>query len=132
VLANWCFRNINSFPPVIVHITDGEATDGDPGPALAAIQALRTSHGSAILFNVHLSSNRGATPTSFPDEVSRLPDSFARLLFQNSSRLTPFMRTVAWENDMFLSEEARAFVLNADPSLMVLALEIGTRPGKLW
>ena len=42
------------------------------------------------------------------------------------------MRTVAWENGLPLTDAAKAFVLNADPTLLVLALEIGTRPGKLW
>jgi len=132
VLESWVFRNRNSFPPVVVHITDGEATDGDPGPLLAALRELGTAHGRVILFNVHLSSNRGAAATSFPDSAAGLPDPFARMLFEQSSLLTPFMRTVAWDQKLFLTEQARAFVLNADPSLMVLALEIGTRPGKLW
>lgn len=132
VLENWAYRNHGSFPPVVVHITDGEATDGDPGPLLEQLTQLRTGHGPVILFNVHLSSSRSAAPTSFPDTAQGLPDAFARMLFEHSSPLTPFMRTVAWENGQILTEQAKAFVLNADPSSMVLAMEIGTRPGKLW
>ncbi len=54
------------------------------------------------------------------------------MLFERASLLTPFMRNVAWENGLYLSEQSRAFVLNADPTLLVLALEIGTRPGNVW
>jgi hypothetical protein len=54
------------------------------------------------------------------------------MLFHHSSLLTPHMRTVAWDHSLMVSEEARAFVLNADPTLMVLALEIGTRAGSTW
>lgn len=132
ILSFWLARNPVSFPPVIVHITDGEATDGDPNPYLAALGTLGSQNGRVTLFNVHLSSRRNAVPVSFPDTDEGLPDDFARMLFRHASLLTPHMRSVAWENGMPLTERARAFVLNADPSLLVLALEIGTRPGKLW
>jgi len=132
LLAYWSGRNPSSHPPVVVHITDGEATDGDPALYLDALAALGTGNGRATLFNVHLSSRRAARPVSFPDQTEGLPDSYAQLLFDKASYLTPFMRTVAWENGLPLTDAAKAFVLNADPTLLVLALEIGTRPGKLW
>lgn len=138
VLSDWLMRNATAFPPVIVHITDGEATDGDPSGWMAALANLTTTNGSVTLFNVHLSSRRAAEPLKFPDSVDALPkiegatDPFSRMLFERASLLTPFMRNVAWENGLYLTEQSRAFVLNADPTLLVLALEIGTRPGNVW
>lgn len=132
LLQQWLYRNPSSSPPVVVHITDGEATDGDPAPLMAALTELGTVNGQVILFNVHLSSSRDAAPTSFPDTAEGLPNVFAKTLYERASVLTPYMRTVAWNHGTMVSEEARAFVLNADPSLLVLALEIGTRPGSLW
>ena len=132
ILAFWTAKNPSSHPPVIVHITDGEATDGDPAPYLEALANTGTGNGRSTLFNVHLSSRRSAQPLSFPDQSAPLHDPYAKLLFDKASYLTPYMRTVAWENGLPLTEQARAFVLNADPSLLVLALEIGTRPGRLW
>jgi hypothetical protein len=138
VLSEWVLRNATAFPPVIVHITDGEATDGDPGPLLSALGELGTTNGKVTLFNVHLSSRRAAEPLKFPDSPDALPvvdgktDPYAKLLFEKASPLTPFMRNVAWENGLYLNERSRAFVLNADPTLLVLALEIGTRPGNVW
>jgi hypothetical protein len=132
ILSAWCLRNQTSHPPVVVHITDGEATDGDPAREMAALTTLQTSNGSLILFNVHLSSNRDAKPTSYPDSPDDLPDDFSRLLYHQASFLTPFMRQVAWEHGVTVTEEAKAFVLNADPTQVALALEIGTRPGAVW
>ena len=138
VLSEWLYRSATAFPPVVVHITDGEATDGDPAPHLSALAGLGNHNGRVTLFNVHLSSRRAAEPLRFPDSASDLPqvngrtDPYAKMLWEQSSYLTPYMRTVAWENGLPVSDRARAFVLNADPSLLVLSLEIGTRPGALW
>ena len=138
ILAEWLLRNAVAFPPVIVHITDGEATDGDPAPYLAALAGLGNSNGRVTLFNVHLSSRREAESLRFPDSDQLLPkiagrtDPYAKLLWENSSYLTPYMRNIAWENGLILTDRSRSFVLNADPSLLVLALEIGTRPGAMW
>jgi hypothetical protein len=131
LLYGFIARNPYCFPPVVVHITDGEATDGNPAKALAAMTELGSHNGPVMLFNVHLSSSREVRPTSFPDTAEGLADPFARLLFERASRLSLFMQAVAWNHGLTLSREARAFVLNADPSMMVLALEIGTRPGNI-
>jgi hypothetical protein len=132
MLSYWLSRNPVSFPPVLVHITDGEATDGDPAPYFRSLREMGTQNGRISLFNVHLSSRQSAEPLSFPDSPEGLPDAYAKLLFESASTLSSYMRSIAWENGLPLTEQARAFVLNADPSLMVLALEIGTRPGRLW
>jgi hypothetical protein len=132
IAQKWMLTNQSGVPPVVVHITDGEATDGDPAPYLASLSGLHNAVGPLTLFNVHLSSNRGAVPIQYPDSAEKLPDAFSRLLFDTASPLTPFMRTIAWDNGLLVSERSRAFVLNADPTLMALALEIGTRPGGMW
>jgi hypothetical protein len=74
ILQAWVMRNQTAHPPVVVHITDGEATDGNPAPLMEAIMDLRTGNGPANLFNVHLSSSRSSVPTSFPDTADGLPD----------------------------------------------------------
>lgn len=129
LLQSWIMGNQTAYPPVIVHITDGEATDGDPAPLLASLAALQTANGPVTLFNVHLSSSRDASPVSFPDTTDNLPDTFAKMLFDKASYLTEYMRSVAWDSGMAPSLQARAFVLNADPSLLALAMDIGTRAG---
>jgi len=62
-----------SFPPVVINITDGESTDGDPYPASAAIRELETEDGNVLLLNLHLSSCR-APQVFFPDSESGLAE----------------------------------------------------------
>lgn len=131
ILSRWLAERPNGFPPIVIHITDGESTDGDPMQAMQRITSLASSDGNVLLFNVHLSSNPAAVATSFPDSSSSFPDEYARTLFDGSSSLTPFMRQVASEHGFNLSDGARGFVLNADLTLVIQALDIGTRPANM-
>ena len=131
VLAGFLAEHPGCFPPVVIHITDGESTDGNPSAAMRAVTDLSSSDGNALLFNIHLSSNPNAKSLSFPDSTAGLPDSYAEMLFGSASFLTPFMRSVAEEHGFDLSNGAKGFVLNADLVLVIQALDIGTRPSNL-
>ncbi len=132
ILQTWIALNANGFPPVVIHITDGESTDGNPTAAMKTLTSLATSDGSVLLFNLHLSSNPNATAISFPDTDANLPDEYAKTLFGGASPLTPFMRSVAnTEHGFNLSDGAKGFVLNGDLTLIIQALDIGTRPSNL-
>jgi len=131
VLSGFLTQYPACFPPVVIHVTDGESTDGDSTGAMNAITGLSSSDGSVLLFNVHLSSTN-ARPISFPDSAAELPDQYSRMLFDGASNLTPFMRDVASrEHGLRVSEASKAFVFNANLTLVIQALEIGTRPSNL-
>jgi hypothetical protein len=130
VLARWLPQHPDSFPPIVINITDGEATDGDPSTAADALRSLATSDGSVLLFNVHLSA-KGAKPIEFPDSADQLPDQHAQLMFELSSPLTPTMRTVAQQEGYTVAEGSRGFVFNADMIAVIKFLDIGTRPSNL-
>jgi uncharacterized protein YegL len=129
VLDGFVKGHSDSFPPVVIHITDGESTDGDPTAAMSRLTSMSTSDGDVLLFNVHVSSNPGTI--AFPNSPDGLPDAYARTLFNGASPLTDFMRQVASEHNANTAEGARAFVLNATPIEVVQALDIGTRPSNL-
>ena len=76
------------YPPLVVNITDGMSTDGDPLLPAAALRDLTTTDGNVLLFNAHVS-NLAALPIEFPDNEDALPDKFAKLLFRMSSPLPP-------------------------------------------
>ncbi|MHC4219881.1 MAG: vWA domain-containing protein [Planctomycetota bacterium] len=131
VLQDWLTQHPDCYPPIVIHITDGEATDGDPTERIRNLTNMTSSDGNVMLFNIHLSANPNASPVSFPDSVDDLPDDYSKMLFETSSPLTPTMRALAKEHGFSPSESARSFVLNADMVLLVQAIDIGTRPSNL-
>ena len=114
------------FPPIVINITDGKATDGEPEPHARCLRDLASRDGNVLLFNVHLSSRRDR-PIELPDRDEDLPDDFARLLFQISSLLPPTMRETAKREGYLVSERTRGFVFNADLVSVIRFLDIGTR-----
>jgi hypothetical protein len=131
ILQDWLSQHPDCYPPIVIHITDGEATDGDPTERIRNLTNMSSSDGNVMLFNIHLSANPNASPISFPDSPDDLPDDYSRMLFETSSPLTPTMRALAKEHGFSPSEGARSFVLNADMVLLVQAIDIGTRPSNL-
>jgi hypothetical protein len=130
-LETWLAQHPACFPPTVIHITDGESTDGDPTEAMRALTQLRSTDGEVLLFNLHLSANPNAAPVSFPESALALPDAYAKTMFAGASPLTPFMQSIAAEQGFAVGKDARGFVLNGDLALVIQALDIGTRPSNL-
>jgi hypothetical protein len=130
-ISDFIAQHPSCFPPVIIHITDGESTDGNPTSEMKSLLDKASDDGNVLLFNLHLSS-RNTQAISFPDNASNLPDEYAKMLFETASSLTPFMRNIAKQDyALDLSDGAKGFVLNGDLSLVITALDIGTRPSNL-
>jgi hypothetical protein len=128
IIADWLSSNPNCFPPVVIHITDGESTDGDPTEEMNKLTSQASNDGNVILFNLHTNA-KSVNPISFPGPEVQLPDIYSEKLFNGASHLPTFMRNVAaQEFGLNLSDGAKAFVLNGDIDLVITAIEIGTRP----
>ena len=127
IIETWLSEHPNCFPPIVINITDGEATDGDPTSAAEEIRKLKSSDGDVLLFNIHCSSQRAQT-VAFPVSDAGLPDQYARQLFRISSILPPQMAYVASQEGLTAGEGARGFVFNAGMVEVIKALDIGTRP----
>ncbi len=90
---SWCNNHPESFPPVVINISDGEATDASSDEIISLaenIKALGTSDGSTVLLNIHLATEQDSAPLhlSFPSEGYTLPDNrHLRLLHTISSTL---------------------------------------------
>ena len=126
VVGKWLAEHPGSFPPIVLNITDGESTDGDPSGPAEALRELMSADGNTLLFNLHVSSDQ-SDPIVFPNGDHGLPDDYAKLLFRMSSVLPPSMRTAAMHQDLALADSARGFVFNADISAIVQFLDVGTQ-----
>jgi hypothetical protein len=58
-VAEWCDAHQSSYPPTIIHVTDGASTDGDPSVVADALKQLSTNDGESLLFNLHISKGGG-------------------------------------------------------------------------
>ena len=125
-VENWVAQHPDSYPPIVINVSDGAATDGDPVPVAHRIMNLSTSDGNTLVFNVHLS-ELAARPIQFPDNEDELPDELAVRLFQMSSVLPEGSRKLAESLDISIGQSSRGFVFNADMVSLVQFLDIGTR-----
>ncbi len=125
-IENWVGHFPDSFPPIVINVSDGNATDGDPEPRAQRIMELQTNDGNVLVFNIHLS-EMATMPIQFPDTEEGLPDELAVRLFRMSSVLPEASRNLAASLDLQMSEYSRGFVFNADMTSLVQFLDIGTR-----
>ena len=131
IVRAWIDGQPHDFPPIVINVTDGEATDGDPLEFAHRVRSYGTDDGEVLLFNVHLSSSEEPT-VELPDAAAELPrEEYALQLFQMSSPLPFSMRAAAERQGYRVNMDTRGFVFNADPSSLVRFLEIGTRPSNL-
>ena len=71
-LEKWIGQHPDSYPPIVIIICDGWATDGEPQQEAQRIRGLRTSDGNVLLFTIHLSNNDKSRPTLFPKQEEGL------------------------------------------------------------
>jgi hypothetical protein len=114
------------YPPLVLNITDGAATDGDPLPAAKAVRQLASQDGNVLLFNAHISSAQSVA-IEFPASEAGLPDNFSRLLFRMSSKLPPRLFDAARADKFPVRDGACGFVFNANLVSVIRFLDIGTR-----
>jgi hypothetical protein len=126
VVSDFIQKYPDCYPPMIMNITDGDSTDGNPSDDAERIKALRSSNGNALLFNVHISSN-DAPSVIFPNSEGALGDPYAKMLFRMSSPLPAKMRQISKELRFDIADGARGFAFNADLTCLTSLLEIGTR-----
>lgn len=130
VLSKWILAHQNSFPPIVINITDGKPTDGNPIRAANDLITLATLDGPVLFFNLLISSAR-MKPVEFPDSDLQLNDEVARLLFSISSPLPEYMRRMLADEGINSSLQSRGFVFNADLVSVIRFLDIGTRPSNM-
>ena len=119
----------NSYPPILINISDGEPSDGEPTQIAGEIMEEKTVHGNALIFNIHLS-DKSAVPVAYPSTKEGL-DAFGEMLFEMSSELPSLAAEAGRTLDIDIPEGARGYVYNSNLESLVQFLEIGTRAGNL-
>jgi uncharacterized protein YegL len=136
LLEQWLVEHSGKdcYPPTIINITDGVATDAQ-APQLIAIsskiKSLHTSDGHVLMFNIHID-GKGNTPIVLPETINELPDNkFAHTLFEMSSTLP-----ARYDSDLQAIKNAterkiyKAMCYNADATKLVTIMSIGTFTNK--
>ena len=129
LVKSWILKHSTSFPPVIINITDGEATSMPRAQAAAQkLSKLATEDGPVILLNAHIAGGDEAELV-LPASSNELPkgDLNARFLFEISTTLPSVMLERASAAGMKPKPYSKGFVYKAKLETMVQLLEIGTK-----
>jgi hypothetical protein len=126
----WANAHPDSFPPIIINITDGMVTDSPyEGASLEEwaqrLVNIQTSDGPTLFFNIFLSP-AGSNGVLFPATDYGLPEPGPQL-FRISSMLPPPMIANAQSTGTTVEPGARGFGFNADATMLVRFLEVGTK-----
>jgi len=126
----WASAHPDSFPPIIINITDGMVTDSPyEGATLdewaQRLTNIQTSDGPALFFNIFLSP-MASNGVLFPATDYGLPEP-GPSLFRISSPLPPPMIANAQSTGTMVEPGARGFGFNADATMLVRFLEVGTK-----
>ena len=125
-LQQWVAAFPNSFPPIILNITDGEPSRPEEAEKAAlALRQVGTSDGQALLFNCHISAS-GMVPVKYPKSDAGLPDPHAKWLFQITDEIPDSMVKKAQDARLEVVPGSRGFVYNAAAGQLVKFLRIGT------
>ena len=152
ILAPWVKAHADSFPPIVMNVTDGISTDGPPQIPARDLLSLKTNDGSVLFFNINIAGlsdegrgSGGASPTPqptkpnplapsgarkilFPNESVQLPNEAARSLFDMSSVIPNQLRKSAESLEIVLAVGARGFAYNATSTDLTRFFDVGTPP----
>ena len=116
----------DSFPPIVINITDGEAREPDlTADNARRITNLQTTDGAALVFNLHIADNKNTI--ILPNDTTDFAgDLFAEFLFDISSPLPDPLFALAKERRFSPESGARCFGYNADEPMMIQLLQFGS------
>lgn len=127
LIEKWVGENPNSFPPIIMNVTDGEPNDPAKAKTAATkLMSLGTSDGKALLFNAHITGSKASAETQLPSSVSSVSDSYAKFLFEISSEIPPRLLQEAQKVGLSPQANARGLIFNAKAETLIKFLTFGS------
>ncbi|MEQ8841609.1 MAG: VWA domain-containing protein [Acidimicrobiales bacterium] len=126
ILAGWANEHLDSFPPIVINISDGAATD-EADVWVQRLTSIHTEDGALLFFNLNVGRFRDE-PVMFPSSVDEVPNEYAAQLFEYSSQLPPAMLQEASRSRATpLAAGARGFGYNGDFHALTDFLVTGTQ-----
>lgn len=130
--AAWCRNNPHSFPPIVINISDGEATDAAYDELIRLSNKLKevaTEDGNLLFFNLHITANTDqASVLKWPTINEPLPYlRHSKLLYDMASVLPPlYANTIASLKGHFTPQEYKAVCYNASCDELLGDIQIGS------
>jgi hypothetical protein len=132
LLEEWLVKNsgLDCYPPTIINITDGEASDAEADDLIqisTEIKDLYTQDGNCLLYNIHISESSSSS-IIFPENIDELPiDEYAHTLYNMSSDIPERYNTeIAKIKSVLNTSSFKAMCFNADAKQLVNMMNIGT------
>ena len=120
--TDWVRRHPRGHPPFVLHLTDGEATDGDPEVEFSQPGRLgKTSRQPVVAHALFLAPLRQRL--AFPASEAALLDGLARKFFRMSSPIPPWLQSLSHALDIRPQVGARALLLDVDVEQLRSAAE---------
>ncbi len=143
IVEKWIPTHRDSFPPIVLNITDGIPSDDEvllqryEGSSLGdlstldivsiskQIQKLSTNNGNVLVCNAHVS-NQQLTQISYPISTNEIDNPFAELMFEMSSTIPNELVSLGVEMGLKLSNGSRFFIFNAEANSLLNFISFGT------
>lgn len=128
IVNDWISDWPDSFPPVVINVTDGDPTYPDlAGDAARTIMSLHTTDGNVLVYNIHIAD--ADFELVFPSNNTQFSDNpFAEFLFSISSVLPESLFPIALDQGFSPQPDARCFAYDAGEALTTRIIEFGS-PG---
>ena len=133
IVDRWCHNldNRDSFPPIVIHITDGAGNDSNSAALIDMAERLMSTHtndGNTLLFSVHLSSDTDGKEVIFPNNRRFMTDNRdIMLLFKMSSVIPKSLESsVAYLLNLNRRGPYRGIMSNYSPCDLISLLNTGT------
>ena len=129
IAQKWCAEWQNSFPPIVINITDGAPSSPDATQdAAKRVMELDTVDGNVLVFNIHIPEPKSSGhKVAFPHSTEELGgDSYANFLFNISSNLPESLVQSAIEIGLNPQPDARCLGYNTDETQMIQILNFGS------
>lgn len=132
IAHKWVESHKDSHPPVVINVSDGWSTDGDPRDMAGYLKQLATDDGNLLMFNCHISTEAG-NEIKYPAPGEPIPQTEydgAQVLYDMSSEIPELMRDNAKAlANLDIQPNARGYLFNGDVSDVAKMFTWATIPG---